>query len=43
MKLNIQKARNIGNMGGKEEIGKTMDIGKRDQLGLIGKIGNLIK
>ena len=34
-----EKVGNIGNIGGKEEIGKTMDIG--DQLGLIGKIGNL--
>ena len=38
MKINIQKVGNIRNIGGKEEIGKTMDIG--DQLGLIGKIGN---
>ena len=38
MKINIQKVRNIGNRGGKDEIEKTMDIG--DQSGIIGKIGN---
>ena len=32
---------NIGNLGGKEEIGKTMDIGKMVILGIIWKLVKL--
>ena len=37
----IQKTANIGNLGGKQEIGKTIDIGKTEILGIVGKIGKL--